>query len=185
MPNQTFNIIGISGSLRADSYNSAALRVARDIAPAHMHIETVEIGAFPLFNADVMADGLPEVVPVAAQKIKDADAVLIASPEYNYSVPGVLKNAIDWISRAPDKPFDWKPVAIMGASPGLTGTARMQYHLRQTFVFLNALVVNKPEVMINQAHQKFDKSGQLTDDNTRSKILDLLTALEALSQKLQ
>jgi len=128
-----------------------------------------DLGAFPLYNDDVREAGFPAPVLALAGAIREADGVLIASPEYNYSIPGVLKNAIDWISRVEKQPFAAKPVALMGASPGAIGTARGQYHLRQCFVFLDALVMNKPEVMIGAATDKVS-DGVLIHDETRSFI---------------
>lgn len=134
----------------------------------------------PLYNEDLHEQGDPaEVINLKAQ-IAKADAVLIVTPEYNYSVPGVLKNAIDWVSRPPEQPFSGKPVAIMGASPGKFGTARAQYHLRQTFVCLNAAVLNKPEVMVGGVKGLFDENGQMTDQATREHVAKQLMALAEL-----
>src|SRR3954462_15257304 len=156
-------VIGLSGSLRRGSFHTAALRAAQEVAPEGMTIETGEIGDLPLYNDDVRAAGYPPPVERLRSQLAAADPVLFVTPEYNYSVPGVLKNAIDWASRPPNQPFDGKPVAIMGASGGLFGTARAQYHLRQMMVFLNAFPLNKPEVMIGQAQHRFDENGKLTD----------------------
>lgn len=172
-------IVGISGSLRQGSFNTAALRAAQQLAPAGASIEIGEIADFPLYNEDLKQAGFPAPVAKLRAQIAAADALLLVTPEYNYSVSGVLKNAIDWCSRPPDQPFDDKPIAIMGASGGLLGTARAQYHLRQMFVFLNGRIVNRPEVMIGQAQNKFDASGNLTDDTTRELIGKLLAALVA------
>lgn len=171
------NIVGISGSLRQKSFNSALLRAAVSLVPAGMSITTASFAAFPVYNADVQAVGIPEPVTTLGKQIREADAVLIVSPEYNYSIPGGLKNAIDWISRLENQPFNGKLVAIMGASPGRLGTARMQYHLRQSFVFLNGIVLNRPEVMVGGAGSVFDDTGNLTDEPTRKIVRDLLTAL--------
>lgn len=171
------NIIGISGSLRQKSFNSALLRAAVSLVPAGMSIHTASFAAFPVYNADVQAVGIPEPVTALGKQIREADAVLIVSPEYNYSIPGGLKNAIDWISRLENQPFNGKLVAIMGASPGRLGTARMQYHLRQSFVFLNGIVLNKPEVMVGGAGSVFDDAGNLTDEPTQKMVRALLTAL--------
>src|SRR6201999_4413196 len=122
------------------------------------------------------AAGFPPVVEELRRKILAADGLLFVTPEYNYSMPGVLKNAIDWVSRPPEQPFDGKPIAIMGASPGALGTARSQYHARQMFIFLNAYILNRPEVMISQAQNKFDAQGKLTDQPTRDIIAQLLTS---------
>ena len=179
------NVLSISGSLRRDSLNTAALRAAQVLAPDAMRIEIFDLSAIPLYNEDVREQGQPEPVAEFRGRIAAADAVLIATPEYNYSVPGVLKNAIDWASRPPEQPFDGKPVAILGASPGRLGTARAQYHLRQTFVFLNAFVLNRPEVMIAGAHTLFDAAGTLTDETTKTFIGDLLDSLARWTRRLQ
>ena len=178
-------IVGLSGSLRKGSYNSAALRAAQALAPEGTVIEIAEIRDLPLYNDDVRAAGYPAPVERLRRQIAEADAVLFVTPEYNYSVSGVLKNAIDWASRPPNQPFDGKPVAIMGASGGLFGTARAQYHLRQMLIFLNAFPVNKPEVMIGQAQTKFDEAGNLTDEATREFIRKLLVALVAWTERLK
>jgi len=170
-------VLGISGSLRKGSFNTMALRAAQGLAPAGMTIETAEIGNLPLYNDDIRAAGYPPVVQAFRDKIAAADALLFVTPEYNYSISGVLKNAIDWGSRPPSQPFDGKPVAIMGASGGVLGTARAQYHLRQMCVFLNMLPVNKPEVMIGQAQTRFDAAGNLTDETTRGLVKQLLESL--------
>lgn len=170
-------VLGICGSLRKGSFNAMALRAAQGLVPAGVTIETADIGALPLYNDDVRAAGYPPVVQSFREKIAAADALLLATPEYNYSISGVLKNAIDWGSRPPSQPFDGKPIAIMGASGGILGTARAQYHLRQMCVFLNMLPVNKPEVMIGQAQTRFDADGKLTDETTRGLIKQLLESL--------
>lgn len=178
-------VLGISGSLRKASYNTAALRAARELAPDGMTIELAEIGDLPHYDADVHEAGLPGPVERLRAQVRGADAVLFVTPEYNYSVPGVLKNAIDWASRGPDQPFDGKPVAIMGVTGSLLGTARAQYHLRQMLVWLNAFPVNKPEVFIGQAASKFDAGGRLTDEATRGFVRQLLEALEQWTVRLQ
>ena len=180
-----FKILGISGSLRKGSYNTMALRAAQKLLPAGATMETAEIGNLPLYNDDVRAAGYPPAVQAFREKVAAADGVLIVTPEYNYSIPGVLKNAIDWGSRPPDQPFNNKPVAIRGASPGVIGTARAQYHLRQCFVFLNSWVVNKPEVMIGTANTRFNEAGELTDDTTKKFIGELLQALMTLARKMK
>jgi chromate reductase len=180
-----FNILGISGSLRKGSFNTMALRAAQKLLPQGAAMETAEIGNLPLYNDDVRAAGFPPAVQALRDKIAAADALLIVTPEYNYSIPGVLKNAIDWASRPPDQPFNNKAIAIMGASPGMIGTARAQYHLRQCFVFLNGCIVNKPEVMIGAASTRFSEAGELIDENTKKLIGDLLLAVMALSRRLK
>ena len=178
-------VLALSGSLRAASYNTAALRAAQALAPEGMTIEIASISGIPIYDADDQAKGFPQSVQDLGEKIRQADAVLIASPEYNYSIPGGLKNAIDWLSRLPNQPFAGKPIAMIGASMSLLGAARAQYHLRQAFVFLDALPVNKPEVFITLAHQKFDADGVLTDEPTRGFIRQLLESLATWTRKLQ
>ncbi len=182
---QPIHVLGMSGSLRKKSYNSAALRAAQQLLPVGMTMETFDIAEIPLYNEDVREQGFPPSVERLRGKIAAADAILIVSPEYNYSIPGVLKNAIDWASRPPNQPFDGKPIAIMGASPGVIGTARAQYHLRQCFVFLNACLVNKPEVMIGSAATRFDEQGNLTDEATREMVRKLLASLADWARRLK
>ena len=181
----TVRIVGISGSLRRGSFNTAALRAAQELAPAGMSIEAANIATIPLYNEDVKQQGFPPPVEDLRRRIKAADGLLIVTPEYNYSIPGVLKNAIDWVSRPPDQPFDGKPIAIMGASPSALGTARAQYQLRQCFIFLNGHVLNRPEVMINMASGKFDAEGKLTDQPTRDFIAAMLTAFKAWAIRMR
>jgi len=176
------NILGFAGSLRRDSYNKALLRAAAELAPEGAKIEIFDLEGIPPFNAD-LERSMPERVLEFKANIKAADAILIVTPEYNYSVPGVLKNAIDWASRPyPDNSFDLKPAAIMSASTGMLGGSRAQYHLRQTFVFLNMRAVNKPEVMVTFAAEKF-KDGKLTDERTKELIKLLLTNLASQAKK--
>jgi chromate reductase, NAD(P)H dehydrogenase (quinone) len=182
---KTLKVLGISGSLRKSSYNTAALRVAQTLAPDGVRIEILDLAPLPLYNEDVKAQGFPPVVQELRDKIKAADALLFATPEYNYSMSGVLKNAIDWASRPPDQPFNEKPVAIMGASPSALGTGRAQYHLRQSCVFLNMHVLNKPEVMIAAAQTRFNDKGELTDEATRGLIRDLVVNLAAWTRRLE
>ncbi len=171
------HILGISGSLRKKSFNTSALRAAQELLPPGVSMEIFDLAPIPIYNEDIREQGFPEPVQQLRTKIAESDAVLIVSPEYNYSIPGPLKNALDWASRPPDQPFDGKPIAIMGASPGALGTARCQYHLRQLFVYLNGMVLNRPEVMIASAHTRFDEQGKLIDEPTREHIKKLLTAL--------
>jgi chromate reductase len=177
-------VLGIAGSLRDSSYNKAALRAARELLPNGATLETADLDGLPLFNEENERPLPPRVVELKA-RIREADAILIATPEYNYSIPGVLKNAIDWASRPySDNAWDGKPVALIGASPGPQGTARAQYHLRQTFVFLNMYPVNQPEVMISNAAQRFDAQGQLVDEGMRARIRQLLEALVTWTRRL-
>jgi chromate reductase len=185
MSERKYHFIAFSGSLRKGSYNTMALKATQQLAPPHITVEHEEISDIPFYNADIHTEKFPDNVEQLVSKIKAADGVLFVSPEYNYSIPGALKNAIDMLSRHPDKPFDNKAVAIMGASMGPMGTSRMQYHLRQVMVYLNAYAVNKPEVMIAAAQNKFDKEGNLTDETAKKLIPQLLTALGELSEKLK
>jgi chromate reductase, NAD(P)H dehydrogenase (quinone) len=178
-------VLGICGSLRKGSFNRMALRVAQELAPAGMKVDVADISAFPLYNEDVRAQGFPPPVQTFRDQIAAADALLFVTPEYNYSMSGVLKNAIDWASRPPNQPFDGKPVAVMGASGGVLGTARAQYHLRQTCVFLNMFPVNKPEVMIPQAQNRFDAEGRLTDETAKGLIKQLMESLQAWALRLK
>ncbi|MGQ0594857.1 MAG: NADPH-dependent FMN reductase [Gammaproteobacteria bacterium] len=178
-------VLGICGSLRKASYNAAALRAAQQLAPAGMVIESADISRLPLYNEDLRQQGFPAEVERLREQIRAADALLFVTPEYNYSIPGVLKNAVDWASRPPDQPFAGKPAAVMGASMSLFGSARAQYHLRQSLVFLDVHFLNKPEVMIAQAQERFDDQGTLTHEPTREFIVKLLAALAEWTQRLK
>ncbi len=178
-------VLAMVGSLRKGSYNKLALRAAMELKPAGMEIAVGEIGDLPLYNDDVREAGYPPPVQKLREQVRVADALLFVTPEYNYSVPGVLKNAIDWCSRPPDQPLDGKPAAIMGASTGKLGTARAQYHLRQICVFVNVLPVNRPEVMLAGAAKLFDTEGRLSDEPTRKFIGDLLVSLQDWTTKLK
>jgi chromate reductase len=169
-------VLGISGSLRQGSCNTAALREAVILAPSGMSIEFADLTQIPIYNEDIYTQGFPEAVDRFRQQIREADALLWATPEYNYSVPGVLKNAIDWASRPPEQPFAGKPAAVFGASAGRFGTARAQYHLRQSMVFLDVHMMNRPEVMIAGAPALFDTQGRLMDERTREQLRGLLEA---------
>lgn len=182
---ERITILGFAGSLRKGSYNKAILRAAMELAPESVKLEVFDLEGIPPYNQDLDSD-MPERVKEFKRKIKAADAILIATPEYNYSIPGVLKNAIDWASRPyGDNSFEGKPVAIMSASPGMLGGSRAQYHLRQTFVFLDMYPVNRPEVMVLQAHDKVDANGKVTDEKTRQKIKELLESLAAWTIRLR
>lgn len=175
-------ILGIVGSLRKDSYNRLALKAAQELLPAGVLLSLFELHGIPVFDQDdEMA--LPASVLEFKRQILAADAILFATPEYNYSLPGGLKNAIDWASR-PYGESAWlgKPAAVMGASAGNLGTARAQYHLRQVLVTLNMPTVNQPEVMIGNAAQRFDQAGRLTDEPTRQCLQKLLSALVRLTR---
>jgi chromate reductase len=178
-------ILGIAGSLRKGSYNRSALRAAVKLVPPGSTLEIVDLDGIPPFNEDHEKEFPPHAREFKA-KVSAADAILIVTPEYNYSVPGVLKNAIDWASR-PYGTSAWnaKPIGIMGASVGALGTARAQYHLRQMFVFLNMFPLNQPEVMIAHAAEKFDEQGNLKDLKTSEKIKELLEALVDWTRRLK
>src|SRR4030065_1756844 len=183
--NKPVNILGFAGSLRKNSYNKALLRAAMELLPTDAKLEIFDLEGIPPFNQDFETQ-MPEKVKEFKAKIKAADAILIATPEYNYSIPGVLKNAIDWASRPyGDNSFEGKPVAVMSASTGMLGGARAQYQLRQVFVFLNMHPVNRPEVFVTFANQKFDEKGKLTDEKTKEFIKELLEALVAWAKKLK
>jgi chromate reductase len=168
MSEKPLKFVTLVGSLRKDSLNATVARALPQLAPANVEIAPLgSIGDFPLYNADVQeAQGFPDAVLKMASMIAEADGLIIVSPEYNYSVPGVLKNALDWLSRVSPQPLVGKPVMIESASPGVIGGARMQYHLRQILVFFDAKVLNKPEAMIGQAMGKISE-GKLTDAATR------------------
>jgi len=174
-------ILGIAGSLRKTSYNKAVLRAAQKLCPAGAELGTFELDGIPGFNQDEEKNP-PAKVADLKSRVRAADAILFVTPEYNYSVPGVLKNAIDWASRPyGDSAWTGKPVAVMGASVGVIGTARAQYHLRQMFVFLDMEAVNQPEVMI-QASKGIDDRGELTDEKSKELIAQLLKNLVAKAQ---
>jgi chromate reductase len=178
-------ILGFAGSLRKNSFNKSLLRAAAEASPNDAKIEVFDLEGIPLFNQDLESQP-HERVREFKKRIRAADAILIATLEYNYSIPGVLKNAIDCASRPyGDNSFEGKPVAVMGASIGMIGTARAQYHLRQCFVFLNMYPLNRPEVMVAFAPEKFDENGNLKDKRVKKNIADMLTALVAWTRKLK
>jgi chromate reductase len=178
-------ILGFAGSLRKDSYNRSLLRAALELVPKDAELEIFDLEGIPPFNQD-LENQPPQKVKEFKVKIRAADAILIATPEYNYSVPGILKNAIDSASRPyGDNAFEGKPVAVMGASIGMLGTARAQYHLRQSFVFLNVYPLNQPEVMVPFAQEKIDQNGRVTDQKTKEKIRELVESLIAWTRKLK
>jgi len=170
------NVLGVSGSLRKGSFNTGLLRAAVELAPRDMKVQIFDLSPIPLYNEDVRALGFPEPVKEFRDRIASADALLIATPEYNHSISGVLKNAIDWASRPPGPPLLDKPVAIMGASPGNFGSVRAQSHLR---LICDALMrpVARPEVIVMKAQEKFDADGKLVDETTRGIVKELLIAL--------
>jgi len=173
---EPIKLVAFCGSLRKGSFNRLALHAFIERLPAGASVETIEIGDWPLYNADVQAQGFPAPVQAAQQKMLAADGIVFASPEYNYSVSGALKNAIDWLSRMTPQPFAGKPMAVFGASGGPLGTARSQYHLRQMMIFLDGRFVNKPEVMIGAAQTKF-VDGKFTDEAGAKLLADLGASL--------
>ena len=181
----SLRVLGIAGSLRRDSYNRSLLRAAASLAPPGLELETADIASIPLFDGDLEAAGMPEAVRKLRQQIRAADAVLIATPEYNRSIPGVLKNVIDWASRSPDQPLAGKPAAIFGASSGPYGTIRAQHHLRTICSILGMLVLPRPEVLVSLAKDKFDSQGELSDSATRESIRKMMLALEEWTLRLQ
>ncbi len=178
-------VLGIAGSLRRASTNRGLLRAAAETAPDGMSVEVFDLAGLPLYDADLDGEDPPDPVRRLKEAIGGADALLVACPEYNYGMTGVLKNAIDWASRPPkDSPLRGKPAAILGASTGLMGTVRAQLTLRQSFLFTRTLVLPEPEVYVNRAGDKFDAAGDLTDEDTRNRVRALLEALEAWVRRL-
>lgn len=180
-----YHFVAISGSLRKESYNTKVLKVAQKIAPKHIVIEHLSIEDIPMYNFDLFQSVRPQQIEKLSESIKKADALIIFTPEYNYSIPGVLKNAIDFLSKHPDKPFNKKTVGIISASPGLLGGVRAQYHLRQILVAVNAMTLNIPEVMITEVDKKIDKDGNLTDEKTTAFIKRFIESLAEFSSNFK
>jgi len=179
MPDK-LNIVAISGSLRTKSFNTSLLRAMQDIAGASMSIDIARLNGIPIYDGDDEdASGVPQIVIELAERIRAADGVIIATPEYNFAIPGGLKNANDWISRVKDQPFGNKPVGVVGAAAGPLGTARSQYQLRQNLVGLSALTMSKPEVFVGSAHSKFADDGSLADEETGKFLKLWLDAFDA------
>ncbi len=182
---EALTFLGIAGSLRRGSFNRGLIRAAVELAPSGSTVVPYDLIDIPLYNGDVEADGDPEPVSRFKAAIADADALLIASPEYNHCVPGVLKNAIDWASRPPRRSvLSGKPVAVMGASPGQGATARAQAHLRDGLAYTNGYVMPLPEVLIGMSGTKFDADSNLIDPETRTAVRDLLVALGAWTRRM-
>ena len=182
---QPLHFVMLLGSLRRGSYNAAIARALPALAPVGVTVAPLgSVGELPHYNADLQAEGFPAAVLAMGEAIAAADGVIIVTPEYNYSVPGAMKNALDWLSRLPAAPFAGKPVALQTGSPGMIGGARCQYQLRQIFVFLDAYVLNKPEVMVGQIAAKVDPdSGELTDQATRDFVATQLQAFAAFARR--
>ena len=176
-------ILGIVGSIRKDSYNKSALMTLFDFLPKDVTLKIVDLKDIPLLNLDLSYEDFPESVKKLEDDVRQADALIFATPEYNFSIPGVLKNSLDWLSIIKNQPFHGKPCAILGASPGRLGTARAQYHLRQIGVYLNLHFLNKPELMISEAHNKFDVKGVLQDEQTKTHLKAMLDALIDFTKK--
>lgn len=180
------NVKVICGSLRSGSFNRIVAANLADLAPPAMRLSMLDgLADFPLYDADLQSRAMPGIVSEWGQAIRAADGIVIVTPEYNYSVPGVLKNALDWLSRLPDQPFETKPVAIQTASPGKLGGVRAQYHLRQSMVFLGAHVLNRPEVMISGIADKVDPQGRLSDQPTLELISLQLAGFAAWIERLK
>ena len=175
----SLDIVGLCGSLRAGSINRMALKLAGTAMPAGMSLEIVELREIPMFDGDLLAQGFPASVQALRERIRRADGVVIATPEYNFSVPGMLKNALDWASRGDDQPFANKPMAILSASPGPMGGARVQYDLRKIMLFMSAMVLPKPEIFIGGAGAKFDAQGHCSDETTVKFVTSQMKAFEA------
>ncbi len=185
METNKIKILGMAGSLRSGSYNRGLLRVAVELAIPEADVEIFDLTSIPIYNADLEVN-MPAIVLEFKKKIENADAILLVTPEYNYSISGVLKNAIDWGSRPyGQNSFEDKPVAIMGASSGSHGTSRAQYQLRQILVDLNMHAINTPELMVSGAKEKFDGNGNLTDEKTKERVKMLLVALTAWTKRLR
>jgi chromate reductase, NAD(P)H dehydrogenase (quinone) len=179
MADRPLNVISICGSLRKGSYNRIVMNALPGLAPDGMQIKQAPpFSEFPLYNADIQnSTGFPAPVQTLADAIRAADGVIFVTPEYNFGIPGPLKNAIDWVSRLPNQPFIGKPVALQSASPGPVGGARVQYDMRRSMVFLDALTLNKPEIFIGNCAQRIDdKAGKITDEPTIGFIKQQLAA---------
>ncbi len=186
MADGTFKVLGICGSLRKSSFNLAMLRAAQELAPDGMELTIADISKLPLFNDDLDQAGAPSEVQTLRDQIRAADAILFATPEYNYNLPGPLKNAIDWASRPPPNPaLSHKPVAIMGASVGIGATIRAQLALRQCMLYLNCYDLPKPEVFVPRAAEKFDEGLRLVDQPTRDVIRQMLESLIPWAKRFQ
>ena len=180
----SYHFVAISGSLRYKSYNTMVLKTVQKLAPEHIVIEQINIADVPMYNFDLYEKIIPESVEKISTAIKTADALIIVTPEYNYSIPGALKNVIDFLSKHPAKPFDKKAVGIVSASPSLLGGVRAQYHLRQVLVAVNAMTMNVPEVVITEVNKKFDEAGNLTDEKTKEFLKKFIVALAVHSSTL-
>src|SRR5438045_130577 len=182
---EQLKVLGVCGSARKASLSMAALRACKELAPAGLSISIANIGDIPMYNQDVFDAGIPQPAKRFYDEIAAADGVLIATPEYNFSLPPLLKNAIDWVSKMPKQPFDNKPIAVFSASQGPLGGARVQYDVRKILVQLWGLVLPRPEVFIGAAQTKFDKDGKLTDEATRKFLTDLLAGFKPWIERMK
>ncbi|MCX7878859.1 MAG: NAD(P)H-dependent oxidoreductase [Ignavibacteria bacterium] len=174
-----YTILGIAGSLRKGSYNKMLLNTAKKLAGEELNIKIYDISSIPLYNSDEEKENFPDSVKEFKEKISESDGLIISTPEYNYSIPGVLKNAIDWASRPADNsPLNGKPLAIIGGSAGMSGTIRSQLHLRQVALFTNMMDMKKPEVLVTKIQEKFDSDGNLIDENLRDHLKKFLNSFE-------
>ncbi|GBD29538.1 NAD(P)H-dependent FMN reductase [bacterium HR32] len=186
MSDGVVRVLGFAGSLRRASFNRGLLRAAVELAPEDVRVEVFDLRGIPLYDMDVEQQGLPEVVVAFKRAIREADAVLVATPEHNWSFPGVLKNALDWAARpSGDNPFRGKAVAVMGATTGAWGTLRAQLQLRQVLAYLETYPLNRPEVLVTHARDKFDADGHLVDQATRARVRELLVALRDWTRRLK
>ena len=184
---EKLNVLVICGSLRKGSYNASLARALTELAPAEFTLTAAPSFAnFPIYNYDVQTAGVPADVDAFADAIRAADGVIIVSPEYNWSIPGGLKNAIDWVSKLKDVPFKDKPVALQSASTGPVGGARMQYHLRMALTSIDAILFGRPEIFVSFANKKFDeKTGELTDQPTKDILKTQLAAFAKFIQRVK
>jgi len=176
-----YHFVAISGSLRKESYNTMVLKATQKLVPKNVSIKQLSIADIPLYNSDLHEKTFPKSIEKICTSIKTADALILVTPEYNYSIPGALKNIIDFLSKHPLKPFDKKAIGIISASPSLLGGVRAQYHLRQILVAVNAMTMNIPEVVITEVNKKFDENKNLTDEKTANFISKFIVSLATFS----
>jgi chromate reductase len=182
---EQLKVLAVCGSVRKASFSMAALRACKELAPAGLTISFASIGDLPMYNQDVFDAGIPQPVKRFYDEVAAADGVLIGTPEYNFSLPPLLKNAIDWVSKMPNQPFNNKPIAVFSASQGPLGGARVQYDVRKILVQLWGLVLPRPEVFIGAAQTKFDKDGKLTDEATKKFLAELLAGFKAWIERMK
>lgn len=181
---EKIKIIGLCGSARKNSYNMSVLNYIKNNHQEDIEFESLDITNLPMFNQD-LEENLPQTVKEFILQLKSADGFLIVTPEHNYSIPALLKNALDWGSRSDEQVFNQKPVSLISASPGMLGGARVQYQLRQVFVCLNLISLNRPEVFISKVHDKIDENGNITDEYTKKKVIEIFRELVNTVKKTQ